>query len=1236
MIENSETESLINMDIDCLEETGGKKKVNKNNDVKKQVNRQSESPLLSPLRLNLTKSPEPVESHPCEANDDTVVMEVSIKSNDENDEEAIETNANDCKLNEDEILPLCNTSPNVGEENDDEDEPVVRKKKIVKKSKILESDNESIASSVSSKIKKSNEVFSNDDENSKASSNSEASEVNTRGRVTRSSAKNGVTKKEVEKPKNKKIKADSDIESVENNKKEDEIDSVDSDYEEVVNSAKKRKIKNKKSLDDDEDSEYEKNEIKKKAKEQEEKEKLESRRKIRKLIDDSKLKEETVKALEQENERLKRIEKEKERLNQSQLSLTQTTIEENEIEEIEVTFVEAASKKTSGLFLDAAKLLPVDRKIASKLKKHQIEGIQFMFENCYESVEQIKKGSRGNGCILAHCMGLGKTFQIVSFVHTLLAHLELTKTKRVIVLTPINALLNWRQEFLDWLKGCDNRVNLFEISTVKTIKERLRVLESWHRRGGVFIIGYTMFTNLVGGKSVKKKSVREDIEKYLINPGADLVVCDEGHILKNEKTATSKALNRVNSKRRIVLTGSPLQNNLNEYHCMTSFVKPSLLGTIKEFRNRFVNPINNGQHADSTEADVQYMKKRSHVLHKTLAGCVQRMDYTIIQPLIPPKHEFVISIRLSEVQQKLYKMYLEREGYSKVSRIGKIMGTKLFCDFNNLYRIWSHPWVLKMQLEQKQANDARKMNRDFIDDDDDEDDDENSVNDNLSEMLEDGSDDESSKQSSRLQKFDSKMRNEICIDDDDDDVIIEDDNSNSIKSIMSTKAKSVSKRKTRSQKANGVESSDKSSLGSAEDPDRFMPAWWDDVIDDDMEYNLSLSGKMEVFFEIVQRCEEINDKVLVFSHSLFSLDLIEKFLKHWTLSKQSRWLPLIDYFRIDGSTEGANRKKYINEFNDPESSVRLFLISSKAGGMGINLVGANRVIIFDASWNPVHDLQSIFRVYRFGQTKPVFIYRFLAQGTMEEKIYHRQVAKQSLALRVIDEHQLDRHFTSTELRELYAFDPDIVDPDKPKVIHNLPPDRLLADLLKTCDQWISKYHEHDSLLENRLDEGLSEQERLNAWQEFEQEKKGIDIRHQQMLQQMQQMQQQQAQNQNQLLQLQDLMPQMNGLTKPNLLYNMLNDPNDISNYIPNYQQQIRQQQIAEHLRQQELAEQIRQHQIAEHMRQRQLAEQVRQQNLLQLQRQQTRVRQIAPNNRVNSSSHNNRASHLGQLLQGKK
>lgn len=106
---------------------------------------------------------------------------------------------------------------------------------------------------------------------------------------------------------------------------------------------------------------------------------------------------------------------------------------------------------------------------------------------------------------------------------------------------------------------------------------------------------------------------------------------------------------------------------------------------------------------------------------------------------------------------------------------------------------------------------------------------------------------------------------------------------------------------------------------------------------------------------------------------------------------------------------------------------------------------------------------------------------------MEEKIYQRQVNKQSLAQRVVDEHQLDRHFTSEELRDLYKFEPGIYDPEKYEV-PIMPEDEILRVLLSEQKHWISSYHEHESLLENKLNEGLSAEDRQAAWNEYEAEK----------------------------------------------------------------------------------------------------------------------------------------------------
>lgn len=110
----------------------------------------------------------------------------------------------------------------------------------------------------------------------------------------------------------------------------------------------------------------------------------------------------------------------------------------------------------------------------------------------------------------------------------------------------------------------------------------------------------------------------------------------------------------------------------------------------------------------------------------------------------------------------------------------------------------------------------------------------------------------------------------------------------------------------------------------------------------------------------------------------------------------------------------------------------------------------------------------IFFVFkcRFGQKKPCYVYRFLASGTMEEKIYNRQVTKLSLSCRVVDEQQIERHYSHNALNELYKFEPHTNDANKPTL--NLPKDRLLAEIFLKYKDLVENYHEHDSLLENKV------------------------------------------------------------------------------------------------------------------------------------------------------------------------
>lgn len=186
----------------------------------------------------------------------------------------------------------------------------------------------------------------------------------------------------------------------------------------------------------------------------------------------------------------------------------------------------------------------------------------------------------------------------------------------------------------------------------------MQQIKKWYTQGDVLILGYESFRNLINTDDEDSNLSIEDkmLNKYLISPGADLIVCDEGHLLKNENTSKSKALSHIHTMRRIILTGTPLQNNLKEYYCMVNFMKPYLLGTMKEFSNRFLNPIQNGQYLNSTEADIDLMNRRSYVLNQILDGCIQRCGIEELEKFLPPRTEYVLSCKLSKWQAALYKV----------------------------------------------------------------------------------------------------------------------------------------------------------------------------------------------------------------------------------------------------------------------------------------------------------------------------------------------------------------------------------------------------------------------------------------------------------------------------------------------------------------------------------------------------------------------------------------------------
>ncbi|CAF4505336.1 unnamed protein product, partial [Rotaria sp. Silwood2] len=173
------------------------------------------------------------------------------------------------------------------------------------------------------------------------------------------------------------------------------------------------------------------------------------------------------------------------------------------------------------------------------------------------------------------------------------------------------------------------------------------------------------------------------------------------------------------------------------------------------------------------------------------------------------------------------------------------------------------------------------------------------------------------------------------------------------------------------------------------------------------------SGKMVVLETLLKIWYKQNNRCLLFTQSKQMLNILEGFLTKHNYS----------YLKMDGTTPIASRQGLITQFNS-DSSIFVFLLTTRVGGLGINLTGANRVLIFDPDWNPSTDMQARERAWRIGQTKNVTIYRLLTSGTIEEKIYHRQIFKQFLTNRVLQDPKQRRFFKSNDLHELFRYDDD--------------------------------------------------------------------------------------------------------------------------------------------------------------------------------------------------------------------
>ncbi|XP_069500208.1 helicase ARIP4 [Ambystoma mexicanum] len=705
--------------------------------------------------------------------------------------------------------------------------------------------------------------------------------------------------------------------------------------------------------------------------------------------------------------------------------------------------------------------------LARAVKPHQVGGIRFLYDNLVESLERFK-GSSGFGCILAHSMGLGKTLQVISFLDVLFRH---TEAKTVLAIVPVNTLQNWLAEFNIWLPAPESLPaenpdeivpRTFKVYILndehKTTVARAKVVTDWSANGGVLLMGYEMYRLLSlkksftsGRKKKPKKNAapviidldEEDrqqelligIEKAISRPGPDVVICDEGHRIKNCLASTSQALKNIRSRRRVVLTGYPLQNNLIEYWCMVDFVRPDFLGTRQEFSNMFERPILNGQCIDSTPHDVRLMRYRSHVLHSLLEGFVQRRGHSVLKIQLPSKEEHVILVRLSKIQRALYTEFMNRFRDAGNSGWLGLNPLKAFCV---CCKIWNHPDVLHEALQKENLANEHDLDVDDL-----------------------GTNASCKPHSGKV-----KVEN----------------NAMGLPGGESTNSKLLQ------------------SVGLNPFQEKVHQVvtyeWAKEIFCDYQTGLLENSPKMVLLFHLIEESVKLGDKILVFSQSLSTLSVIEEFLAKRPRPTspgtegdgEQTWVRNINYYRLDGSTSASERERLINLFNDPDNTQAwLFLLSTRAGCLGVNLIGANRVVVFDASWNPCHDAQAVCRVYRYGQKKPCHIYRLVSDYTLEKKIYDRQITKQGMSDRVVDDLNPVLNFTRREVENLLHF----VEEPKPAEVEVKKFKESVIQLacLKYPHLLTREPFQHESLLIDRKEHKLTRAEKKAAKRSYEEEKR---------------------------------------------------------------------------------------------------------------------------------------------------
>eukprot|EP00850_Spirogloea_muscicola_P003952 SM000016S01940 [mRNA] locus=s16:720786:725951:- [translate_table: standard] len=485
------------------------------------------------------------------------------------------------------------------------------------------------------------------------------------------------------------------------------------------------------------------------------------------------------------------------------------------------------------------------------LKAYQLKGIKWL----------ISLWQNGLNGILADQMGLGKTVQTIG----LLAHLRGKGMHGpFLVVAPLSTLSNWISEICRWAPTLP--VLLYHGTKEERAEKRAnRMPRHVTAKFPVIVTSYEIAMN---------------DRKFLQNYHWKYIVVDEGHRLKNFDCRLIRELRRMTAENTLLLTGTPLQNNLAELWSLLNFLLPDIFKSLEDFTSWFDFAGRRKDDEDQGAADRERRDKVVGKLHGILKPFLLRRLKEDVEKSLPKKKEIILYAKMTRQQQEFNEHLVNRtlEDY--------------------------------MQMEKNNPGSQRAM----------------------------------------------KLNNVL-----------------------------MQLRK------------------NCNHPD-LLASQFDDATDyPPVDELVSQSGKLLLLDRLLKRLKQRGHKVLIFSQMTRMLDILEYYLE------QHGHQPC----RIDGSIAQSTRQEEIKAFNE-DPNVFIFLLSTRAGGLGINLVSADTVIIYDSDWNPHQDMQAMDRCHRIGQTRPVHVYRLAMAHSVECKML--QVASDKLKLEhlVIAKGQFKQEADSTK------------------------------------------------------------------------------------------------------------------------------------------------------------------------------------------------------------------------------